>query len=650
MSLRDFWARFSKKNSSASYKNLDKKLISGLKSSRFPTWPQFKYLGRFLSVKEKRCLIAALSVVGATLLFWLGVVVKTHITLLPDSGGEYIEALIGQPKYLNPIFSASNEVDGDLTPLIYSGLFRYSNDKKLLPDLAMDYSVSADKKTYTIALRHDVKWADNELFDANDVVFTVELIQNPEVGSPLAPAFQGITIAKIDDYRVSFTLKEPFAPFLNSLTLGILPEHIWADITPGSIRLAKNNIQPIGTGPWQFSKMVKDDTGIIQSYSLTRNDKYYQKLPYLKTLTFKFYSDYNQAIEALRGQTVQAISFLPNNLKEKITSKNIATYSLFLPQYTALFFNDNQQANLKDSDVRQALAMGINKETVVREALSGNGGVINAPILPGQLGYYPDIKIITNSVDSANALLDKNWTRIQPEEYFNIRSADLLKERQTEIDVIKKNPSSTPAMVSNAMEKIQQEISQSIRAEMTSGQTFYRKHKAGKILSLTITTADTPEYRQTAEVITGMWRALGIQTAILTSEPRQISRAVIKDRSYQILLYSEIVGADPDLYPFWHSSQTEYPGLNLAQYANRAADNILEDARAASSTAEREKLYKQFQDIINKDLPAIFLYTPYYNFVASKEIKGININNILSPADRYNGLDNWYIKTSWQWK
>ena len=143
-------------------------------------------------------------------------------------------------------------------------------------------------------MRQDVKWSDEEPLSADDVIFTFDTIQNPEVGSPLIPSFQGVRVTKIDDHTVSFALKEAFAPFLNSLTVGIIPEHVWVDIPPSGMRIARNNLQPVGTGAWIFNKLIKDDIGNIQSYSLQRNDNYYRQIPYLKNLTFKFYSEFSQ--------------------------------------------------------------------------------------------------------------------------------------------------------------------------------------------------------------------------------------------------------------------------------------------------------------------------------------------------------------------
>ncbi len=649
MNWKVFFNRWRDHLRPATYKNFDHKLVAKTRAWFLPSWDQIKYIARFFSQMEKRIISGATIAIVVTAFVWLGIFIKTHISLVPKNGGEYIEAMIDQPKYINPVFASINDTDTDITTLVYSGLFKYSQ-QKLVPDIAVGYTISDDKKNYTITLRQDVKWSDDEPLSADDVIFTFDTIQNPEVGSPLIPSFQGVRVTKIDDHTVSFALKEAFAPFLNSLTVGIIPEHVWVDIPPSGMRIARNNLQPVGTGAWIFNKLIKDDIGNIQSYSLQRNDNYYRQIPYLKNLTFKFYSEFSQAVEALRGQNTDALSFVPKKFKDKITGKNLNLYSLQLPQYTALFFNSVQQPLLKDNDLRLALAEGINKNQIVNEALSQDGQVIDSPLLPGNIGYYPDIEKINYSIDDANTLLDKKWARIQPEEYFSARQATLLKEKQPEIDAAKKNPSSTPEMVSSTIAKITKDVDTTARAEMDSDQIFYRKDKTGNILSLNITTVDTPEYELTANLVAKMWKTLGVHTTVTVVGNRQITKESIKDRSYQILLYGEIVGSDPDLYPFWHSSQTSYPGLNLAMYSDRDADKILETARTTSNAEDRDKLYKQFQDILIKDLPAVFLYSPHYTYAINKKIKGVDTSNIFAPAERYDNIANWYTKTTWGWK
>ncbi|MEK7681036.1 MAG: ABC transporter substrate-binding protein [Patescibacteria group bacterium] len=629
--------------------NLDKKLLKKIHPRFIPRWGQFRYIGQFLTKKDQRTINLMFLLITFTIIIW-GVIfgIKNNVTL-PAKGGNFSEALIGQPQFINPLFSSTSDIDSDITSLVYSGLFKFER-QKLIQDLASDYSVSADSKTYLINLRKDIKWSDGEPFTADDVVFTFETIQNPEVNSPLMPAFQGIAVEKTDDYAVSFTLAEPFAPFLNSLTVGILPQHIWSDIQPTGIKLAKNNLQPIGAGSWKFSKLTKDNSGKIDSYVLSANENFYQKQPYLKTITFKFYPDLTQAASALKSRAISALSFAPREISEKIGNKNFEFHKFKLPQYTALFFNQDEKNILKEYEVREAMSYAINKNKIIEEALKSEGEAVNSPILKNSVGYFPGLQTSTFNIEKANQLLDKKWKKIQPEEYFKTQSDKILKDRKNELDQIKNNASSTQVEKDLAIKNIEKEAADAVKQEMDPGQTFYRQDKDGKTLSVKITTAETQEYLATAESVAKMWRAVGIQTKIETISIMQISKDVLKDRNYEILLYGEIVGSDPDPYPFWHSSQINYPGLNLSLFVDRAADKLIEEARVTTSTSKREEAYKKFQEILVKETPAIFLYTPTYTFIADKEIKGIYLDQILSPSDRYSDLENWYIKTKRRWK
>lgn len=638
--------RFKRPTKSGPSSHFDLKLLRHIKSNTFPSWSQFKYLGSFLNKTEKKVVLSAAGVLLITLVSWSIYAIATHSLLTPKVGGEYSEALIGQPKYINPLFASTNDVDADLSALMYSGLFKYNNNKQLTPDLAEKFVIGSDQKIYDIELKKNLKWSDGEPITTDDILFTFETLQNAETGSPLITSFQGVRIEKTSDNTVRFTLKTPYAPFLDALTLGILPEHIWAEIPPSNIRLAKFNTQPIGSSAWKFEKMVKDNVGNIQSYSLINNENFYGKKPYLKNLTFKFYNNQTEAVAALRSQTVLGLSFVPHNLKDKVTGKNLNIFNLQLPQYTALFFNKSAMSELKDDDLRMALTEAIDKNSLIKEALNGDGVAIDAPILKGNLGYHEDVKKIPFNITNSIQLLDKFWPRLQPEEYFKIRHDQILKTLSAEKQIAD-NTTDTKVKLDTPSVSTEEEnkINETIRSEMTSGQSFYRKLGKTDILRLSITTADTPEYLKTAQQVAKMWQAVGVQTNIITVGSRQIVRDALKDRTYQVLIYGEMIGADPDLYSFWHSSQSEYPGLNLAKFSDRDADKLLEDARTTLDTDLRAKLYQKFQDILVKDLPAVFLYSPTYIMAVSKDIQGINISNLVSPSDRFNTLSDWYIKT-----
>jgi peptide/nickel transport system substrate-binding protein len=391
--------------------------------------------------------------------------------------------------------------------------------------------------------------------------------------------------------------------------------------------------------------MFKSGTD-IQSLTLEKNKSYYGIPAFLDKLTFKFFYSYNETFEALRTNNILAISFLPEDLQKKINSSKFNNYKIKLPQYTALFFNETKQKNLEDKEFKKALALAIDKESILKNALNGNGEVVHSPILSGNVGYYPEIEKIAFDPIKANEVLDKNWSRINPEEYFKLQNEAVMKDRMEQLELMPDWETNSTTLTADA----QTEVENLVRQGMRPDQFFYRKNKDGEVLSLFITTAENSEYQQVAETIARFWRDIGIQTNIQLIDGKQINKLVIKERKYEILLYGEILGSDPDPYPFWHSSQANYPGLNLSMYTSRVADKYLEEARISTDETVREENYKKFQDLLVTDLPAIFLYAPTYNFTADDSIKGIELNKIINPSDRYNELYKWYIKTKWGWK
>jgi peptide/nickel transport system substrate-binding protein len=575
--------------------DLDKKMVFSLAKSRFPNLSQIKFINSVLSKKESNLIKICIGIIIICLIFIGFRFYQRHVQYLPESGGKYVEALIGTPKYVNPIFLQSNDVDLDLSKLIYSSLIKYSKNHELVPDLAEKYEISEDQKTYTFYLKKDIKWHDGEPFNADDVVFTIETIQNNDFKSPLHSNFNGVTVEKIDDYTIRFVLKEPFSPFLANLTVGIIPEHIWMDVDPNNISLVEYNLKPIGSGPFKFKALTRDKFGNIKSYLVVRNEEYYFKKPYLDEITFRFYPDITTASEAVKSKSVEAISYIPKELKDSlIKGTHLLYHTLKLPQYTAVFFNQKNNEVLKVKEIREALACSIDRQKIIDDVLGGDAEIINSAILPGSLGYNPDVLKYEYNPDQANELLEKaGWKK--------------------------------------------------------EGDSPVRK-KGNQELKLTLTTVNTPEYSKITELIKGFWEKIGVAVEIKLIENTRIEKDVIAPRDYQILLYGELVGFDPDPYPFWHSSQQRDPGLSLAIFYKKEVDKLLEVARKTSNNNERADKYREFSRIIAEDIPAIFLYSPTYTYGLPNKIKGLVLKEIISPSDRFTGIEDWYIKTKRSWK
>lgn len=571
---------------------------------KFPAIRQLKYITRIMTRGERRVIRIA-SIVLAFGLVGFGVL--TYFAVweeAPARGGEYREALIGKPKFLNPVLAPANDVDLDITRLIYSGLVRFDPEKQMASDLAESFEVSDDKKVYTFNLRKDVLWHDGEQFDADDVVFTVRTIQDPLVKSPLSLSLAGVKVEKVDQYKVRFTLPEPFAPFLSLLQFGILPEHRWFDIPPDQFALADLNLEnPIGTGSYRAVSYIKDKRGGIRSYTIEAVENSYDPA-YLSRIVFKFYPNFEEAVGALGDGAVDGLSFVPRELIGALSGwSSYNLYTLSLPQYTAIFFNQKRNPALMDVRVRKALAQAIDRKQIVDEVLEGEGVIIDLPLLPGSVGHDPELSKITFDINKTEALFNEaGWKRVEPAVYAEKHEGD------------------------------------------EPGLNFYRK-KDDEFLAINLTTVDQPTNSRIADEIKKSWESAGVIVNFELVSREQIAKQIIDARAYQALLYGEIIGADPDPFPFWHSSQIEAPGLNLALFEDKYADRLLEEARATAKPEERAKKYVEFQKILARELPAIFLFQPSYAYLVDRSIRGITIDRITQPSDRFARVTKWYKKT-----
>lgn len=577
-------------------KKMDQRLVFNLskKNRKFPTFAQLKALPKFLSGSEKKIINWLTFVIIVCLILLIGNFYYSHTSLVPSKGGSYTEGLVGTPQYVNPLLASYNDVDRDLASLIFNGLLKYNNEGVLVPDLAQEFQISPDGLIYTFKLRQNVLWHDGEPFTADDVVFTIANIQDPAWQSQLKSALGNVQIEKVDEFAIRLILKNPVTNFLNSLTFGILPEHLWLTVPSSNATLAELNKKPVGTGPFKFKALTKDKNGNIRTYTLIRNDNYYLEKPYLDEISFKFYGDFETAAKALANNNIQGLGLLPKEyLETSQENKNIKFYSLSLPQYTAIFFNTKKSEVSKNIKIRQALAYAINRQAILEQSLDQKGVIINGPILPGFIGYHPENKKYSYDPLAAKNLLDEAGWQI---------GDDGL------------------------------------------------RHKGEETLQITLTTVEKVEYTKAVEIIKQNWEAIGVTVTLEIIAKDRIRTDIIEPRNYQSLLFGEIIKSDP--YPFWHSSQIESPGANLAIWANHEVDKVLEEARALTDPEAINKKYVHFQNIIADNVPAIFLYNPIHIYPVDKKIKGITTRRISTPSDRFTRITDWYVKTKhkFSWK
>lgn len=617
---------------------------------------KIKLLPHVLETRERialwLCILGAV-VSGVILLFRVG---EFTIERAPRSGGEYVEAFVGSPSLVNPLFAVANPADLDLTRLIYTGLVRKDAQGNIVPDLAERFTVSTDQKTYTFRLRKGAKWHDGEPVSADDVLFTIARIQDPLMRSPLQQSFRGVAVTKVDDATVQLTLKEAFAPFIETLTIGILPQHLWYDVPASTAQLAEYNVRPIGSGPFRFASFTKDKKGSIKSYALERSTDYYGIRPYLAQIVFKYYADFDSAREALARKEVHGIHFIPKKLREAITNGPYHLKQLVFPQYTAVFFNQEKNKALKDKRVRQALAASVDRERIIREVFNGEATLIASPILPGSLGADAAVLPPTFDSEKANKLLtEAGWKVISPDAYRakkeqEHKAEEAKKQNAQKETMTNDKNASAPALREVEKEAPKNEVHAVVAPAEPPAETEiflsqYRE-KGGEILTIQLTTIDHPENTEVARIVKEGWESIGVRV-VLDLKQRNFQEEVITPRDYEALLFGVVVGSDPDPYPFWHSSQVQAPGVNIALFANKEVDVLLEDARRTNEQGIRETKYKRFQEIVSEQLPADFLYTPTYTYLVGDILHGFTVKNIAKPDDRFANITEWYVKTKW---
>lgn len=580
---------------------------------------QVKYVKKFLSPSERKAMRASFLIITLSLLFLLGRFYIVNLQAVPVKGGEYSEALIGSPKRINPLYSNLNSVDRDLGRLVYSSILKTDAEGNLANDLAESLEIGSDNKSYIFKIRTDAKWHNGSKLTVDDILFTFRTIKNAEYKSPLRSSFAGVEAEKIGEETIKFTLAESYAPFLGLLTFGIMPENLWDQVSPQGALLNELNLKPIGSGPFKFKSLSKDKNGRLISYALSASEDYYGARPNVSILNFKFFQNYDEAVQAMNDNAVSGLGYLSKKSDIALSAKNsYYFYKLNYPELTAIFFNQKNNQALADVKVRQALALALDKNEIIKSLFDDNAKSVDGPILPDNFAYNQNIKIYRFNKAEAEKLLDEAGWKIT-----DVSDTDIKTINET-VD--------------------KEKLKDADKARLAIGAGRWRASK-DQFLAIKLATVENNEYQQVVEQIKKYWEDLNIKVEIDITPANQMQAKIIKPRNFEALFYAQITGNDPDVYAFWHSSQAGELGANIADYSNKEADQLLEDGRVTLNQDERAEKYRRFQEIITNNLPAIFMYSPSYIYAQNKNIKGFNIKKIQSPDDRFSNIADWYIKT-----
>jgi len=520
---------------------------------------------------------------------------------VPKYGGTLTEGVIGFPRHINPVI-ARTDTDRDLASLIYSGLVRKNADGTYTPDLAETVVVSTDGLTYTAILRENMSWHDGAPVTANDVAHTVSAMVDGarEIKGTRRASWEGITIETPDARTVVFTLPAPYVPFMEQLTMGILPSHLWNSLPREQFDLSNLNLRPIGTGPYMVENIVLRDDGIPVEYVLRSNDSFALGRPYIKEIIVRFYGNREELLRAYEADDILAMSDVDPVLGKTLSRDELSRIlSAPLDRVFAVYFNQAHSSVLSDKAVRTALEVMTDREDLITSVLQGYGTPIDGPVPPGPYG--------SRAVSTT--------TR---EENLSLASAILEKAgwKKNESGLYQKTDTKTKTTVD---------------------------------LSFSISTGDTNELKMAAEHMAETWKTLGASVETKVYDKSTLAKDIIAGRQYDALLYGAVTDRLPDLLPFWHSSQRTDPGLNIAMYANSKADKYLEQSRGATTTEASQSALRSFVSELAVDRPAVFLYSPSFLYAVKTGIEGVALGAMSTKADRFSSVFTWFVETERVW-
>lgn len=525
----------------------------------------------------------------------------TPTTPLPVRGGVYTEALVGHLLRLNPVLDYANQADRDIDRLIFSGLVRFDQHGLPMPDLAESWAISADATLFTFTLREDALWHDGEPVTSNDVIYTYSKLQDEGYPGPaeLHAMWREINIIRLDDRSIQFQLPEPFAPFLDYLTIGLLPDHLLRGVGVVDMIDHPFSLHPIGSGAFRFDHFIIEEGQIVGIY-LTAFADHYQGVPFLERVEFRYYSDASSALRAYEiGEVLGIGTVTPDIFALVLNDAGLNLYSARMPRTGIVFLNiaHPEKDFFADRRVRQALLMSVNRQWLIDEALNGQAIVAQGPIMPDTWAFAEDLPTIPFDPTRAS-------------EYLSAAGWELPEGA-------------------------------------IQGSPEYVRYKDEQALTFELAYPDDPVYARMAELLQMSWKRIGVSVDLVAVDHALLLEDYLQAREYQAVLteLNFTLSPDPDPYPFWHDTQVE-TGQNYSGFSDRNTSIWLERARTLPDINHRAESYRHFQHRFQDQIPALLLYYPIYNYAVDAQVQGIGIPPLIDPSDRFANISSWFMQAS----
>jgi peptide/nickel transport system substrate-binding protein len=566
-------------------------------------------VGRLNNMRDvRRHIIGWLLLVGVMIaivgiqLVWFQ---QSYHTTVATSGGTYAEASLGPIDTLNPLYAASN-AEIATSHLLFSSLYTYDKSGHLKGDIAERIETDDTGTVYTVKIRPDVRWHDGQLLNANDVAFTVNLIKNPSTRSALRSNWQDVSVKALDDTTLQFQLPGSYAAFTHALTFAILPEHILGKVEPSTIRENVFSRSPVGSGPFSFKLLQTIDTTSHRAVNMSAFEDYYKGVPRLNRFEVHAYDRQEEIARALKAGQVNAAADLSSINMAQLDTKRYAVVSQPVNSGVYALLNVDSPV-MNNKAVRQALQLATDTQKI-RKGLEV-------------------------SISSMGHAKDRSYDRVLKKPALDLPFV----EGQLTGSDIPRPPAVNIARAGELLDSAGWKLSGGVR-----------KNDAGQVLSLTVATTKNAGYEKSLEILSGQWRQLGIvvnTNVVDTNDPSSnFVQTVLQPRRYDVLLYELAIGADPDVYAYWHSSQANQNGYNFSNYKNGTADAALTSARSRTETDLRNVKYKAFAKQWIDDVPAIGLYQSVAEYVASNKAHTISEDTtLISSNDRYADVLYWSV-------
>lgn len=514
----------------------------------------------------------------------------------PTAGGSYIEGVVGVPTTLNPLVSDTSKdlAAADVHALIFDGLVRIGLDGTPEAGLAESWEIDATGTVYTFTLRSDVTWHDGKPFGVDDVLFTLRAVQGPAyTGSPsLATVWRTVLVERAGERSVRCRLQAPFAPFLKFATLPILPAHMLNDTPPEQWASSPFSLNPIGTGPYRV--VAANAEGV----ELQANSSYYMGRPLIETISLRYYPDESQAFAALTRGDISGMAFAgTGSLGSYNVPRGYARRAVPLDAYTVLTFN-LRNAPFDDVIFRRQIVQAIDREDLIRRVLPAQVSRIDTPIMPGLWAADPTAVWYIPSKERAAGGLDT---------LGYVLGADGIRAKGT------------------------------VR------------------LDFELLVDGAPDRNAAANDIAAQLATIGMRVTVVQLDGDVLQQRLEQGDFVMALHGWQHLGADPDVYELWHSSQIAL-GRNYAGLKDDVIDEMLALARIDSSPESRMQLYSEFQHRWIDLAPSIIMYQPLEIYATTRDLGGTaisrrtdipgTINLMVGREARFRNVVHWFVKRS----